>query len=51
MLKILVVDDEQLMCQILSLALGYKGFQIVPALSGLEGLLLVLQENPDAITP
>jgi len=47
--KILVVDDEQDMLQMVTLRLQSAGYEIVTATNGKEGLEKVNQEAPDLI--
>ncbi|MCL2588669.1 MAG: response regulator transcription factor [Oscillospiraceae bacterium] len=47
--KILIVDDEKKIVDILVLNLGAAGYQTVTAANGEEGLALALSENPDLI--
>lgn len=47
--KILVVDDDANIIDHLSLMLGAKGFRVVTAKNGADGLRLVRDENPDLI--
>ena len=47
--KILIVDDEKSIVDILSFNLGREGYETLAAYDGEEGLRLALQENPDLI--
>ncbi len=47
--RILVVDDEPPNIELLRMALGRKGFEILGANTGCEGLILAQVECPDAI--
>lgn len=47
--KILVVDDEEDLCRLLTESLRREGFQAAAASSGREALALVEQEPPDLI--
>ena len=47
--KILVVDDEEDLCRLLTESLRLEGFQVAAATSGREALALVEQEPPDLI--
>ncbi|MFH1652831.1 MAG: response regulator [Pseudomonadota bacterium] len=49
MKKILVVDDEELICNVLKKFLTLKGFEVFTALRGEEGLLLLEKEKPDLL--
>jgi len=48
-IKILLVDDEPDIQQILSARLESSGYQVVSAESGEEALLLVEKESPDVV--
>ena len=43
---VLVVDDEQLYCDLLKAILTRSGYEVVTALSGLEGIKLFKQKRP-----
>jgi DNA-binding NtrC family response regulator len=47
--RILVVDDEESMCQYLSILLGKEGYQVTTASSGAEALALMEQEPFDVV--
>ena len=47
--KILIVEDEQNIVDILSFNLGREGYDTVEAYDGPTGLKLALEENPDLI--
>jgi DNA-binding response OmpR family regulator len=47
--RILVIDDEQPNIDLLRMALTRKGFEVIGATAGLEGLVLAQIEQPDAI--
>ena len=47
--KILIVDDEAVVREILSYHLRKEGYQVLPAVHGLEALELARRENPDLI--
>lgn len=47
--KILVVDDEPSVVTILTYALGQKGYQVIQAFDGQEGLDAVATEMPDLV--
>ena len=47
--KILIVEDEQNIVDILSFQLGREGYDTVEAYDGPTGLKLALEENPDLI--
>ena len=49
MKKILVIDDEVWLREMITLALGQKGYAIVEAVSGEEGILKAREELPDLI--
>ncbi|MFH0799663.1 MAG: response regulator [Pseudomonadota bacterium] len=49
MAKILVVDDEQAVCDMLKKFLQRKGHEALIALSGEEALKIVKEEKPDVI--
>jgi two-component system response regulator MprA len=47
--KILVVDDDPVITDFLRLGLSYEGYQVITAVSGLEGLNLAQTQTPDLI--
>ena len=47
--KILIVDDEKSIVDILSFNLGREGYETMAAYDGEAGLTLALEENPDLI--
>jgi two-component system, OmpR family, alkaline phosphatase synthesis response regulator PhoP len=47
--KILVVDDEVHIVQVVAIKLRNNGFEVITAENGAEGLELALQERPDLI--
>ncbi len=47
--RILVVDDEPPNVELLTIALGRKGFGVIGAYTGCDGLSLARAEMPDAI--
>ncbi|HEX5544808.1 MAG TPA: response regulator, partial [Nitrospira sp.] len=47
--KILVVEDEQDILQLVKHYLGKEGFRPVTAVSGLEALTKVKEEKPDLV--
>jgi two-component system response regulator VicR len=49
MKKILVVDDEATICDLVRIRLEKNGYQVVSALSGKEALELIQKENPDLV--
>ncbi len=49
MTKILIVDDEKDIVETLSFMLEAKGFEIISAYDGEEGLKLAKEESPDLI--
>ena len=49
MTKVLVIDDDQGITDMLRLALPLKGFKVVAANSGREGIEATRQHEPDAI--
>jgi DNA-binding response OmpR family regulator len=49
MKRVLVVDDEQDVLDMLRLVLGKKGFEVVTAASGMDGLARAQSAPPDLI--
>ena len=47
--KILVIDDEAHMVELLRERLGRNGYEVISAADGLEGLEKANKENPDLI--
>ncbi len=47
--KILVIDDEQELLDLLRLSLELEDFQVITALDGEEGLVKIKQYDPDII--
>jgi hypothetical protein len=47
--KILVIDDEGIILELVSMILRNRGYEILTAANGLEGLALVQQEKPDLV--
>jgi two-component system response regulator MprA len=48
-LKVLAIDDDHAMTELLTLLLKTHGFNVVTANTGEEGVSLALQETPDVI--
>lgn len=47
--KVLVIDDEEDVCDLISQYFGKAGYEVIPARDGLEGIEKVRQEHPDII--
>ena len=47
--KILVVEDEEILAEILSMGLGADGHTVITASDGVAGFDAVRTENPDLI--
>lgn len=47
--KILVVDDDETLCQFLAKRLAAEGLEVVTTLSAAEALALVAREQPDLV--
>jgi DNA-binding response OmpR family regulator len=47
--RILLVDDDQEIIESMRLALGAKGYQVLVARDGNQGLVLCERENPDLV--
>ncbi len=47
--RILVADDEPSTAEMLSLILGFKGYEVVRAYDGVQALKLAQQERPDVL--
>ncbi len=45
--KVLIIDDESLTISLLETYLSARGFEVVSALNGLDGLTLAQVEQPD----
>lgn len=48
--KLLVVDDEMYICQIVRLVLEDAGYEVLDANSAEEGLRILKSDSPDALT-
>ncbi len=48
--RVLVVDDEFYICRIIQLVLEKAGYEVLQAASASEGLRLLKEEHPDALT-
>lgn len=48
-IKILVVDDDELSVEFMTLMLNNAGFSVISACNGIEGLEAARQEHPDLI--
>jgi len=48
--KILVVDDEPLVCEAIAMILSFDGYEVVTAGNGREALILFAQEKFDLVT-
>jgi two-component system OmpR family response regulator len=49
-LRVLVVDDEPLLCRMVSVMLKRVGYEVRTATSGTEALAILQEYNPDLIT-
>ncbi len=49
MLKVLAIDDDSSLLDVLSLSLKQQGFQVLTALQGEEGIKIAKAEHPDII--
>jgi DNA-binding response OmpR family regulator len=49
MLKVLVVDDEDNVCELVRLYLSKEGYEVLKAHDGLTGMEMVKKEKPDVI--
>lgn len=49
MKRVIYIEDEQEMIDLVRLILGRKGYQVIGALGGKEGLQLVQQQIPDLV--
>lgn len=47
--RVLVVDDESQIVNIIQFTLEHNGFEVLVALDGQEGLQMAREENPDLI--
>lgn len=47
--RILVIDDDQVILDMLQIALRNADFEVIPAIDGDVGLSLFHKENPDAV--
>ena len=47
--RVLVVDDEEDVINVLRLVLGKSGYHVLTAASGMDGLMRAQSEHPDAI--
>jgi DNA-binding response OmpR family regulator len=47
--KIVIVDDEEAMVQLLTVELESEGYEIRPAFNGTTGLKLIREERPDLV--
>ncbi|MGQ9475558.1 MAG: response regulator transcription factor [Actinomycetota bacterium] len=47
--RILIVDDDATMVNLLSTVLEFEGFQAIKALSGMEALRMIEEERPDLV--
>lgn len=47
--KILIIDDEPDLCQVLAIRFREKGFEVIIANDGLEGLNKAKDERPDIV--
>ena len=46
MIKILVIDDDRMNCELIQSVFTRHGYQVVTATSGIEGLTLFRQQAP-----
>ena len=47
--KILIVDDEKNIVEIIAFNLKKEGYQVIKAADGEEGVKMAMEENPDLI--
>ena len=47
--KILVIDDEAPIRRVLELKLKNRGYQVITAKNGVEGLEIIKTQQPDAV--
>ena len=48
-MKVLIIEDDKFLRDLLAQKLGHEGFQVKQAVDGEEGLKLALEEAPDLI--
>jgi DNA-binding response OmpR family regulator len=48
-IKIVCIEDEPEMVDLMKLILSRKGYQVIGALGGAEGLEIIARENPDLV--
>lgn len=48
-MKILIIEDEEMLAKTMSKKLVREGFDVLVALDGLQGLRMALSEHPDII--
>jgi CheY-like chemotaxis protein len=46
MIKILVIDDDRMNCELIQSVFTRRGYQVLSAMSGIEGLILFRQQAP-----
>lgn len=49
MTKLLVIEDEPIVLEMLSLSLGASGYELVTAVNGEDGLAKVVEHKPDLV--
>jgi len=47
--KVLVIDDEENVCELISLYFGKAGYDVITAADGVDGIEKVRQERPDIV--
>jgi two-component system response regulator VicR len=47
--KVIIIEDEPAMIQLVTLILENRGYEVIGATGGSEGLELIAQENPDLV--
>lgn len=47
--KVIIIEDEPAMIQLVTLILENRGFKVIGATGGTEGLDLIASENPDLV--
>jgi two-component system response regulator VicR len=47
--KVIIIEDEPAMIQLVTLILENRGYEVIGATGGAEGLELIAQENPDLV--